>query len=418
MTENGRRGLWGLLLIVTAGFALRVSLICYIDNYGTPPVWEYGEIAHNLVAGNGYQYQAYRSWIPPLYPFLLAGAMRAFGQNAFLALEVIQAGLSAVTALLLYWLGNRLFGRPTGFIALALMLLYPPLAVKTAYVDPITVEIFLLVLAFMFLYRSENAPSALNSGLTGALLGLVALSRPVLLIFVVLLSCLWVLLRTGQRRELGVMLVAFGLCLLPWTLRNYAVHREFVLVSSNGGFNFWIGNNPFSTGDAYTPDGVPIWAKMPLELKARLAGLSEVEQDRMLYKEGMGFILQEPATFLRLTLNRIGYFWWFRPLAGKGDLTVPAVWSLGYYISYALLLAAGIGGVAISGRRWRDLFPFYALFLSLTSVYAIFFVHTRYRMILEPFLIVFASFWLLSFANTLKRKFRAFRGSAEVMGKG
>ena len=38
-------------------------------------------------------------------------------------------------------------------------------------------------------------------------------------------------------------------------------------------------------------------------------------------------------------------------------------------------------------------------------VYAVFFIHTRYRMILEPFLMIFAGLWLLSFANRLKHKF-------------
>ena len=393
-----------LLLVIVAGFALRLFLVWYLDNYHAPIAWEYGEIARNLHAGKGYLYLSYRSWMPPIYPLLLAGLMRVFGGDGFLALEIVQAALSAGTGLLLHLLGRRLFGRSAGQLALVLMILYPPLAIKTAYVDPITVEIFLLAGAFVFLYRCMDGGSLVDRVMAGGCLGLCALSRPTLLAFVVVLSCGWLLWRKGQGRNWGVILTVFVVCLLPWTLRNYAVQGELVLVSSNGGFNFWIGNNPLATGEAYAWDGKPMWTKMPRELKEKLAGLSEGARDRALYQEGLRFIRQDPAGFFKLALKRIGYFWWFRPQAGSGDLTYPALWSLGYYVLYGLLLVAGMAGLFASRLRWRDLLPFYALFLSLTLVYIVFFVHTRYRMILEPFLMVFAARWMLSLWTTLRNK--------------
>ena len=41
---------------------------------------------------------------------------------------------------------------------------------------------------------------------------------------------------------------AIAATIAPWSIRNNAVFGEFVLLSTNGGPNLWMGNNPDSTG--------------------------------------------------------------------------------------------------------------------------------------------------------------------------
>ena len=53
-----------------------------------------------------------------------------------------------------------------------------------------------------------------------------------------------------HRATLVIVLFAL-LTLLPWTLRNCYLHGQPVLISTNGGFTFWNGNNPFTTGNAF-----------------------------------------------------------------------------------------------------------------------------------------------------------------------
>jgi hypothetical protein len=164
-----------------------------------------------------------------------------------------------------------------------------------------------------------------------------------------------------------------------------------VLVSTNGGFNFWVGNNPSATGAAYDARGEPVWTRIPESLKQELEAQSEVQQDQFLYREGLRFIHDEPGRFLALTARRLLYFWWFRPGAGSGQSPYPPYWVLAYQLVYgAVLVAAGVG-VWAARAAWRRLWPIYAFFVSLTAVCSVFFVHTRYRMILEPFLLVLAA---------------------------
>jgi len=123
---------------------------------------------------------------------------------------------------------------------------------------------------------------------------LAVLARPALLLFVGLLIA-GMAYRRHRRWASVAMLGAFLLCLAPWAARNWAIHHQFVLVSTNGGLNFWIGNNPLATGEACDATGEPVWTRIPEPLKQQLAAQNEVQQDQFLYREGLRFIRDEPG---------------------------------------------------------------------------------------------------------------------------
>ena len=50
-----------------------------------------------------------------------------------------------------------------------------------------------------------------------------------------------------------LLILSAAAVISPWTLRNYRVHGEWILISSNGGINFWIGNNEQATGEFIEP---------------------------------------------------------------------------------------------------------------------------------------------------------------------
>ena len=390
-------GVWVGAVAICA-IAMRCLAVWMAGDFRAPITWEYGQIASHLLGGDGFVITSvagtypYRSWLPPVYPFFLAGFMLL--PLGMLWLQLAQACLSGLTCLLLFFLGRRLFGKECGLVAAILMAIYPPLILKVGRIDPVTLEALFLSGALLGLIHFHDTHRRASGVAAGLLLALCVLTKPVLLVPFVLLSLMWFVWKCIGLRQW--MWIALPLCLglLPWTARNYAIHGTFVPVSTNSGYNLWIGNNALATGEAYGTDGTPIWTQMPPELIRALADQNEVGRSRMLSGMAFDWIVRNPAQFIDLSISRMGYFWWFRPRAGVGQntaTTYSATWVIGYKLVYGVLLLLAVVGVMRTRRLWPRLLPLYAALIGVSATYSVFFIHTRYRMALEPTLMLFAA---------------------------
>lgn len=83
----------------------------------------------------------------------------------------------------------------------------------------------------------------------------------------------------------------------PWTVRNYLVFNRFILISSNFGTNFIIGNSP-----ATTPNNGPAASVGVIRImeEANRLGLDEFERDKFYTKQALMFIQQNPKHYITL----------------------------------------------------------------------------------------------------------------------
>ncbi len=65
---------------------------------------------------------------------------------------------------------------------------------------------------------------------------------------------------------------------------------HFVTVSTNGGGNLWMGNNPAATGYYMHPRETP--------------GLNEYERDKALGEEAVKYIIADPVAFILRTIKK------------------------------------------------------------------------------------------------------------------
>ncbi|HID28704.1 MAG TPA: glycosyltransferase family 39 protein, partial [Desulfobacterales bacterium] len=356
------------VLVVILALGVRLAAVLYAGGYHQPWLSEYEIIAKSLVEQGYFGFDFYgrlpnrpSSFMPPFYPFLLAGMMILFPANALLITRLLQAMVSAGSCLLVYKIGKGMFDKEeVGLLAALVAAVYPPFIGGTVEINTVTFDVLFLALAVYLLLRGgeKQTRDALWAGLS---LGLAALTRATALaVLPVIFAWLWLRSKNatwhGVIKPFILVLLAAFLVILPWTIRNYLVHREFILISSNGGLNFWIGNNEKATGEYAFPSGTDP------ELFTRALSLSEAQMDRLYYQEAFGFIRDHSRQFLGLLVRKTLYFWLFRPNIGSNYPDAGNAVALAkalYVFSYILLLPLGALGIILSLGSWRKLFLIY-----------------------------------------------------------
>jgi len=220
---------------------------------------------------------------------------------------------------------------------------------------------------------------------------------------------MWWGLPRGDWLSRGALLVgAMVLTVAPWTIRNANRMHAFIPVSTNAGATLWSGHNP-------TANGGPTYAPPELLDKARKedAPNTEVAHERLLRREAVKWAIHNPHKELGLiprkllalnggtdrTLNI-----WFN--AGDrdhqlGTSSLIVFIRLGDASGYFLLLATLASLVLLGARRlWRSSAPMRGVLAYLAAcLFAYGFVYYgqhRYRVPMEPFMLLVATPVLLS----------------------
>lgn len=361
-----------------------------------PDAASYDQLAISLLEGKGlakWDYQGLfsdpnralivRSFRPPLLPVLLAGIYRVAGHSYWVA-RVVMAVLSAATCVVAMRLARRIFGHSAATATGLMMAAYPKLIYYAAEIVTETPYTLLLVLAMGTLLRAQEGPGSFwRWPAAGALLGLGTLCRSALLGFAPV-AFLWAAL-VGPRRLKGIgnaLLLAGGFVLVmaPWWGRNAALHGRFVPATTEGGFTFWVTNNERADGSGH--------CFFP-EDKAPFDGLGEVEIDRRFYQMGWAYVRSHPGRFLQLAATKFLRFWRLWPHASEPSVGLFAAVVAG--VSFTPILLLAIGGAVAARARWRELLPIYLLFGYYTLLHMVLMAITRYRLPLEPFLIILAA---------------------------
>lgn len=355
------------------------------------------------------------SFMSPLYPYLaaLAGAgggvpeSRVFAGAELRGLRLFQMACWLGTLVLIRLLAGRLvpptwsrWSRAVGrWGPVALFALYRP-AVVYAMAALLEAPLLLLVTLAIYLMTSPTEPKSLREMLLlGVVLGLAGLLRgTVLLLVPVALLAVWWHGGAGRRLVLNVIVMLAGvtLVLAPPTIHNSVLADQLVGPSLNGGVNLYIGNGPEANG--FYVAAVPgDWRHDPAgrAFLAERFGRPEVSlaaADRLWSAEAWHHMKADPARVLRLMGRKI----WLQVQGWEIDQLTPlAGWTTQVPIlkvlvtPYALLVVLGLVGLStLRGNRAACL-----LFIALVVLIlgqSLFFIVSRYRLILVPFWTVLA----------------------------
>lgn len=403
-----------LTVILVAAVVIRIPVAIYMGDQVTelPGIQDqvsYDALARSLLDGRGYSFT--ENWYPftpantPtshwsfLYPIYLAGVYALTGYHP-LAARLLQAAVGgALLCFLVYRIGRKVVNEDTGLVGAGLAAVY---GYFIYYNSALMTETFSIVLVLLILYLSielKENPSLTRWVGLGFTLGLAALLRQTILLFApFLLVWLFMELRTRGIRWWYYLLpiVVIFFLVIPWTIRNYLVYREFLLLNSNAGYALYASNNPGLETD-WNNERVVV--PVPKELK----GQNEAELDRDLTKKGLEFIFADPMRSLKLNLDKTLEYFRFWPTSDSSRIS-----NLNRVLSFGLYLPFMILGLGLSVSRWRNFVPLYLFIVIHTGIHLLSWPSPRYRLPVDALLMIFAGLALIELAKQLKIWRRSF----------
>lgn len=225
-----------------------------------------------------------------------------------------------------------------------------------------------------------------------------ALARPTNLAFVpaVVFWALVVMPNWRRRAAAGAAVcLSFACAIAPWCIRNSLALEHPLLLSTQGGIALWIGNNPASTG-ILGPD-----FRYYMEEGHRRFSVQEypnpLERSAAYKAEAVKFIREDPVRFLRLCAIKFLQLWKvYSP-------RVSLVQSLMMIASFGLAMAFFLLQAAKCGWRRRPEMLLLLMIACQTAVHTIFTAIVRYRIPVEPLVLVMAMAGLCGTWNWLRK---------------
>ncbi|MBI5838118.1 MAG: glycosyltransferase family 39 protein [Candidatus Eisenbacteria bacterium] len=342
--------------------------------------------ALQIAAGLGHPDRVF--WQPPGYPCML-GAVYAVAGSGPWAPRVLQALMGALSVLLTAGIGARLFGRRVGIVAAACAAFYPLLFYFDGELLPPTPATLCLLAALALALRAGEAARPVRWWAAAGLAGGVAS------LFLATSALVVAVIAAFARRRAPVVLLAAALAVAPATIRNAVKGGEFVPISSNGGINFYIGNNAhYDSTVNIRPDRH--WDRMVREPR-EFGILSASGQSAYFTRKGFAFLGADPAGFAMLQLKKLRLLLGgnevlrnhsIYPFREASPLLAALLWKVpGLAFPWGLLAPLALVGVC---ARWRAAPLAAAALLAIAASVVAFFVTARYRVPMVPLMLVFA----------------------------
>ena len=369
-----------------------------------------------VLVGDGREYDAWAqriaagAWLgsgaffqSPLYPYLMAVLYAVAGHRLWLV-RLAQSAGGAGACVLLCDAGRSFVGRRAGLAAGALLAVYPEALFFDGLIQKASLDLLLMALFLALAGRYLCRPRAHTVVALGAALGLVMLNREnARVLFPLLAGWLWVAFPAAPRRlraqRIGLMAIGTLIVLLPVAVRNAAVSGEWFVSTSQGGYNFYLGNHAGANGsfEPLVPGHGNVTAERDdsrrLAEQAEGRPLTDGEISNFWFRQAFTFIRAHPGRWLALTGRKL------LMVVNAGEFSdtdsiqeyarYSAILRLLRWFNFGVLLAGAAAGLWWTRQAWRRLWLLYATAATLLLSVVAFYVYSRYRYPVVPALLLF-----------------------------
>ncbi len=346
-------------------------------------------------------------FLRPLYPYLLALIYSVFGQH-ILVVQLVQAVLATVSCFLLYDATRRMFGAwPAAFASIG----FAFTGILVFYTGALLYVEITVLLSLLFVWLVLIAGGRLWLWLlAGISFGLLVICRPE---FLLLLPFLFIW-RWRRERAGVIAMAAMALVIIALVpIRNYIVARDPVLFTAHSGINFYYGNN-LSADGTWQPTrelekGGGFSHERQREISHMIDGREVKASEASAYwtRKGLEFIIRQPGTFLKLLGRKFLLFLsnyevpndYYPETARSASLPLRLA-----FVNFGLALGLGLLGMVWAWPKRGQVLSAYLFVAACLVSSLLFYVLSRLRAPVIPFLLMFAGFSLSELVGALRQR--------------
>jgi 4-amino-4-deoxy-L-arabinose transferase-like glycosyltransferase len=359
----------------------------------------------------------------PLFPWFVSLVYRFFGPS-LTAVRFAQAILGTAACGLVTVAARRLFRSSlAGILAGLTAALYLPSIFFEGVLVPATLILFLNALLVFVLVPESGPPSSARRVLAGLILGLSVAANPSGLLMVPFVLVHIALFRRGASRALlrnsAFFLAGFLAALAPLAVRNHRLSGEFTPLTSGGGINFYIGNNPEAQGFYNVPSyGGESLGGTPRKQLEQMTLVASRESGRELgpsgvssfwLRKGIRYCVENPGQWFSLLRQKAVFFWNSYERANVENLyfhrTFGGILALPL-LTFGIVAPLCLLGIFMSRERRANLWLLYGGIASCFFSALLFYVLARYRLPMMAFVFPFAGAALAGLLKLLRDRRR------------
>ena len=364
-------------------FFLRLLIYYVYPDQNFPDAGAYRTMGIELFSGDLVSNHIYM----PLYPIL---TYMAGSESAQIMIDII---LSVIMIYIIYALSMQLFNnKASALIAALISALYPHFIFYS--VSGLTETFFTVLLLFSFLSFYKN-----QFILAIVILALAVLTRPTLDLINPLLVFIFsfFVFQKGNKQSIKyvfVYILVYLTLMTPWWFYQHNKYDDFVRLTLADGIVLYSGNNSMNVtgGGVGRRNGVS-----DADLRIFNNIKDPIERNNAMKADAFNYIIDHPAHFVKMAAIKFVRFWRLWPYTEHYQQWYIVASSL---LSYGVVLILSIGFVIKNSKaKFLLLLPIFILIMYLSAVHMVTIGSIRYRFPLEPFLIIFASSYVVDLAK-------------------
>jgi hypothetical protein len=342
----------------------------------------------SLLATGAFRVGTDKAYEMPGTATFFAAIMWLFPAHPVTAIRIFQGFLVGLQSFFVGALAYTLF-RAAGVAVLAAIMagFYPYFVFTQGMALSETLFTAVLMAGFLSLYRWRTAGARIDSGLfltvslfvAGVMIkATLTLMSPVLVIAGAI----------GVRKPVSIMAVGvaavttFCILMAPWWVRNYHELGTFIPFTTESNLALYNGNTP------QNPDADALWPADDPKFVPEAGIKDEVLRSRVFRDMAITNIEADPVGFVRRAALKFTRFWSIAPRAEAFQKPLYLIVGAG---SFGSVLVLALVCAVSQYRRFVEFLPIYLTFAYFTAIYTITVASIRYRLPIEPLLIVLAA---------------------------